>query len=209
MVNEEDVLAEGALGDEIALLQTPALALATGVIGPDPAARPRPRTVTPDRTPLETTTLEKDLRWGRDAIAILVRTLDGRALGRAELGRVRVRLSEHTTLHAEKSDPEGFALNVLFHVDGGNRSRRPVPFNPPRVGVAWKFRPDSGDWGPVTHLYDATPGYVSPGVPLQTSFGNLFHVPAIESGWWAFSARIEDVVGDVEYDDFVRCLVTD
>ena len=204
---DEDVLTQAALGDETALLQTQALAnVAGGGIGPDPSAAP-PRKA----TPLDTASVpEKDKQWGPDAITVLVQTPDGRAFGRADLGGGRTRLSDQVTLSVKRDDPAGFWVVVRFYVDGTNRSlRRPVGFTPPQVGVAWKFRPDGGDWSTVTHFYDPPPVYVAPGFPLRTNFSESIGVPATTSGWFAISGRIEDAAGAVEYDDFLRCIATD
>jgi hypothetical protein len=202
---DDDVLTDDALGDQVALLQTPALAnVAAGGIGPDPSV-PQPK---PAPVPLDPTRREKDERWRPEAISVVVQTPDGSAFGKADLGGKRTRLSDQVTLTAKRNDPAGFWLLVRFYVDATNMSRRP-PFTPPQVGVAWKFMPDGGDWGPVTHLYDPSPLYVGPGLPLRASFGESIGVPAASSGWWTVSGRIEDAAGSVEFDDVIRCLAQD
>jgi hypothetical protein len=202
---DDDVLTDDALGDQVALLQTPALAnVAAGGIGPDPSV-PQPK---PAPTPLDPTRREKDERWDPSVISIRVTTVGGMAEGSADMGGGRDPMSRKTALRTARNDPGGFAVVFSFYIDAANKSRRP-PFTPPQVGVAWRFMPDGGGWSEMSHRYDAAPDYRGAGMPLAPHFDPTVSVPAATSGWLAYSGRIEDAAGSLEYDDVIRCLALD
>jgi len=202
---DDDVLTDDALGDQVALLQTPALAnVAAGDIRPDPSI-PQPK---PAPVPIDPTRREKDERWDPKVISIRVTNREATAEGSADFAGNRDPLSRKAALRVARNDPGGFAVVFSFYIDAANMSRRP-PFTPPQVGVAWRFMPDGGDWSDMSHRYDARPSYRGAGLPLGPHFDPTVSVPAATSGWLAYSGRIEDAAGSLEYDDVIRCLALD
>jgi hypothetical protein len=206
-MTESAVLSDAALGDLSAILPGAALADATGgAIGPDPDAKPAPRQeprelerpLPPERE-LPTPTFA----WKPQHIGVTVRCADAGLEGYANFGNLRQRISPGVI---QVQAGGRFRIEVLYHVDADNVPR-PLPFQPPRVGLQFFFTPDGGDPSDTSVFYDPAPGYRGPGARLTTNFDQNVSFVVPETGWLTLSARIEDAAGAAEFDDTIRLLV--
>lgn len=196
------LLSDAALGDLAAILPGTALADGTGgAIGPDPDARPRqPRDVPelerPEREP-------PVLPWKPSGIGVRVLIPDLGLEGFADFGTRRQRISP-SVISVRPGDR--FFLQVFFYVDAVERPR-PLPFQPPQVGLQWYFTPDGGDQSDTSVSWDAAPSYTGPGRPLLPNFHTSVGFVVPENGWLTLSARIDDPEGAAEFDDTIRLLI--
>lgn len=197
---DRGLLGAAALGDLAALLPGTALADAAGAIRPDPDARPRRREPQepfhrvpddPERAPRS---------WAPDLVSVTAICVAAGLQASADAAGRRQAFSP-ALIRIAKGD--AFRIDVYFHVDA-DAVPRPLPFQPPQVGLQYYFTLDGGEPSETLVLWDPAPTYLGPGQPLRPRFSTAIGFATPLSGWLNLSGRITDRQADVELDQAVR-----
>lgn len=198
------LLNDAALGDLALILPGVALADATdALITPDPDVKRRLHTDSERVVPSRHDTDEKFLPWNPLRMGVIVRFPDAGLEGYAEVSGRAGRISPAVIRVASGSNVH---VQIFYQVDWENMPR-PLPYQPPQVGLQWYYTFDDGSRTDTVVRWDPKPSHGRAGEPQQPNFDTQFAIDLPKSGWLTFSARIDDPMGSVEFDDTIRVLV--